>query len=142
MIYVDSNYWIYWLDSRLPEHKRVATTMRSAIKEGVAANHVTLVEVAHYLRMLPKQEFVGLMETIRRLTTLTVFNLDDRIADSALKMMPEHASKGLGGRDCVILATMKSSGIERIATHDGAFRRISWIEVIDDIPVGQHGTNQ
>jgi predicted nucleic acid-binding protein len=112
----------------------VIAPMRKAIREGVAANYVTLFEVAHYLRMLPKQEFFDLMETIRSLSTLKVSDLDDHIADSALKMVPECASMGLGSRDCVILATMKASGINRIATHDQAFKKIDWIEVIDDIP--------
>ena len=134
MIYIDSNYWIYWLDSRLPEHRHVITPMRKAIREGVAVNYVTLFEVAHYLRMLPKQEFFDLMENIRSLSTLNISNLDDHIADSALKMVPECAPIGLGGRDCVILATMKALGINRIATHDQAFKKIDWVEVIDDIP--------
>ena len=133
MIYVDSNYWIYWLDSRLPEHERVLTTMRKAIKEGIATNYVTLFEVSHYLRMLPKQEFSDLMERIQSLATLRVFDLDRRIADAALGMISEHASVGLGSRDCVILATMQASGVVRIATHDQAFKRVPWVEAIDDI---------
>ena len=133
MIYVDSNYWIYWLDSRLPEHERVLTTMRKAIKEGIATNYVTLFEVSHYLRMLPKQEFSDLMERIQSLATLRVFDLDRRIADAALGMISEHASVGLGSRDCVILATMQASGVVRIATHDQALKRVPWVEAIDDI---------
>lgn len=135
MIYVDSNYWIYWLDSRLPEHSQVLTTMRKAVKGGVAANYVTLLEVAHYLRMLPKQQFVDLMETIHDLSTLKILDLDGRIADSALRMIPGYAPIGLGSRDSAILATMKALGIRSIATHDQAFKKIGWVEVIDDISV-------
>jgi predicted nucleic acid-binding protein len=134
LIYVDSNYWIYWLDSRLPEHERVVPAMRKAITEGVAASYVTLFEVAHYLRMLPRREFVERMEQIRSLSTITLFELDGRLADSALRMVPEYASVGLGGRDCIILATMKASGINRIATHNQAFARVDWVEVVDGIP--------
>ncbi|MGA2663634.1 MAG: type II toxin-antitoxin system VapC family toxin [Nitrososphaerales archaeon] len=133
MIYVDSNYWIYWLDSRLPEHESVLGTMRKAIKEGIATNYVTLFEVAHYLRMLPKQDFSDLMERIQSLATLRVFDLDRRIADAALKMVPEYAPVGLGSRDCVILATMRAFEVHRIATHDRAFRRVPWVEAIDDV---------
>src|ERR1022692_1744813 len=107
MIYVDSNYWIYWLDSRLPEHEHVMKTMRGAIREGIAMSYVTLLEVSHYLRSLPTQEFVELTGAILDLSTLTLFDLDGRIADLALEMVPESAGEGLGGRDCAILATMK-----------------------------------
>jgi predicted nucleic acid-binding protein len=133
LIYVDSNYWIYWLDSRLPEHEHVMKTMRSAVREGIAMNYVTLLEVAHYLRSLPKQEFVGLTGAILNLSTLTLFDLDARVADSALGMLPEYAG-GLGGRDCAILATMKISGVRKIATHDRAFAAVEGIEVVDTIP--------
>jgi len=107
--------------------------MRKAIKEGIATNYVTLFEVAHYLRMLPKQEFSDLMERIQSLATLRIFDLDRRIADAALGIISEHASVGLGSRDCVILATMQASGVVRIATHDQAFKRVPWVEAIDDI---------
>ena len=134
MIYVDSNYWIYWLDSRLPEHGHVMKTMRSAIREGIAMNYVTLLEVAHYLRSLPKQEFAELTGAILNLSTLTLFSLDGRVADHALGMVPEYAGDGLGGRDCAILATMKLFGVRKIATHDRAFAAIEGIEVVDAIP--------
>ena len=133
MIYVDSNYWIYWLDSRLPEHERVLAAMRGAVKEGVLTNYVTLFEVAHYLRLLPKQEFSDTMGRIRSLSTLKAVALDARVADSALRMVPEYAQAGLGSRDCVILATMRASGVQRILTHDRAFGRVGWVEVVDDI---------
>ena len=134
MIYVDSNYWIYWLDWRLPEHDHATKTMRSAIREGIAMNYVTLLEVAHYLRSLPKEEFVELTGAILNLSTLTLFDLDGRVADLALGMVPERASDGLGGRDCAILATMRISGIRKIATHDRAFAAVEGIEVVDAIP--------
>ena len=134
MIYVDSNYWIYWLDSRLPEHGHVMKTMRSAIREGIAMNYVTLLEVAHYLRFLPRQEFTELTSAILNLSTLTLFDLDGRVSDLALGMVPEHAGEGLGSRDCAILATMQLSGVRKIATHDRAFLAVEGIEVVDAIP--------
>ena len=134
MIYVDSNYWIYWLDSRLPEHGHVMQVMRSAIREGIAMNYVTLLEVAHYLRSLPKQEFAELTGTILNLSTLTLYDLDGRVSDLALAMVTERAGQGLGSRDCAILATMKLSGVRKIATHDRAFEAVKGIEVVDAIP--------
>jgi predicted nucleic acid-binding protein len=134
LIYVDSNYWIYWLDSRLPEHEHVMKTMRSAIREGIAMNYVTLLEVAHYLRSLPKGEFVELTGAILNLSTLALFDLDGRVADLALAMVPEHTGEGLGGRDFAILATMRLSGVKKIATHDRAFAAVGGVEVVDAIP--------
>lgn len=134
MIYVDSNYWIYWLDSRLPEHRHVVEVMRHAILNGIIINYITLIEVAHYLRRLPKEEFTRRIKLMQNLSSLNMVDLDDHVTQLALDMLPEHAAKGLGGRDCVILATMQASGVRSIATHDLAFRNIEGIQVIDTIP--------
>ncbi len=134
MIYVDSNYWIYWLDSRLPEHRHVTRVMRKAISDGITINRVTLIEVAHYLRRLPTREFTRLVHGIQNLSSLTIMDLDDEVASLALTMLPDYSQNGLGARDCVVIATMKLSGVTSIATHDIAFRRIKGIKVVDAIP--------
>lgn len=97
-------------------------------------NYVTLLEVAHHLRSLPKREFVELTGAILDLSTLTLFNLDGRVADLALGMVPERAGEGLGSRDSAILATVKISGVRKIATHDRAFVAVEGVEVVDAIP--------
>jgi len=134
LIYVDTNYWIYWLDSALPEHRYVSKIMDEAIESGVMTSYVTLLEVAHYLRTLPKSEFLRLMELIRSLSTLMLNELDAQIATVALELLPDYAQKGLGGRDCIILATMQLSGVKIIATHDKAFKGIKGVTIIDEIP--------
>ncbi len=47
-VYVDSNYWIYWMDPRHPEHRFTNAAMRLAIREDIIINLTTLIEVAHY----------------------------------------------------------------------------------------------
>jgi len=133
LIYVDSNYWIYWLDSRLPEHGYVKEFMRKAIRTGIIINNITLIEVAHYLRRLPKKEFQQRMSQIQSLSTLALVDLNDKITQDSVELLPEYSGKGLGGRDCVIIATMKFSKVTRIATHDQAFK-IRGLRVVDSIP--------
>ncbi len=134
MIYVDSNYWIYWLDSRLPEHRHVLKIMSRSISAGIITSYVTLLEVAHYLRNLPEGEFSQLVKSIQDLSTLTLSNLDSPTANLALDLLPEYSRKGLGGRDCIIIATMQLAGIQTIATHDRAFKDVEELTVLDDIP--------
>jgi len=134
LIYVDSNYWIYWLDSRLPEHRYVDRVIREAIREGTVINYVTLIEVAHYLRKLPRDEFDIIMEGIQGLSALTAAELDEETTRLSLELLPKYSPKGLGARDCVVVATMKLLGVERIATHDHAFRGVKEIQVVDTIP--------
>jgi len=134
MIYVDANYWIYWFDQRLPEHKYVIETMRNAIHDGIILNVVTLMEVAHYFRHLPEKEFHKRLNAIKNLTTLTFVNLDLDLTELTFEQLVKYAKIGVGGRDSVILATMKTSGTKRIVTHDEVFKKIENLEVIDPIP--------
>jgi len=134
MTYVDANYWIYWFDQRLPEHKYVIETMRNAIHDGIILNVVTLMEVAHYFRHLPEKEFHKRLNAIKNLTTLTFVNLDLDLTELAFEQLVKYAKIGVGGRDSVILATMKTSGTKRIVTHDEVFKKIENLEVIDPIP--------
>jgi len=137
MTYVDANYWIYWFDQRLPEHKYVIETMRNAIHDGIILNVVTLIEVAHYFRHLPEKEFHKRLNAIKNLTTLTFVNLDLDLTELTFEQLVKYAKIGVGGRDSVILATMKTSGTKRIVTHDEVFKKIENLEVIDPIPSNQ-----
>lgn len=134
MIYVDANYWIYWFDARLPEHQFVRDAMRSAVREGIIMNVITVLEIAHYLRLLPEHEFRRRMDYIMRLSTLTLIPIDVDLLNKALKMLVKYARLGIGSRDSVILATMREMGVTRILTHDKTFRKIDWVEVVDVIP--------
>ncbi len=134
MIYVDANYWIYWFDQRLPEHEHVIKPMRNAIREGIVLNVITLMEVAHYFRHLPKEDFIRKLNVIQNLTTLTLFNLDLDLAELAFEKLVKYAKIGVGSRDSVILATLKAASTKRIVTHDEAFKKIESLEVIDVIP--------
>ncbi|RLI32652.1 hypothetical protein DRO51_01290 [Candidatus Bathyarchaeota archaeon] len=132
--YVDANYWIYWFDKRFPEHKHVLKIMRKAIREGIVLNTITVVEIAHYFRHMPKREFKERMERILGLSTLTLAELDLEILKTALDILAEYANMGIGGRDSIILATMKNKSIKKILTHDKTFKKIRGIEVVDTIP--------
>lgn len=134
MIYVDANFWIYWFDQRLPEHKHVLRAMRQAMQEGVIINVVTLMEVAHYFRNLAAEEFHEKLDTIQSLTTLKIVDLDADLAKSAINWLAKYGRIGVGSRDSIIIATMESLGIMRIATHDKVFTKIKGLEAIDPIP--------
>jgi predicted nucleic acid-binding protein len=137
LIYVDSNYWIYWLDSRLTEHKHVVEPIRRAISTGIVMSYVTLLEVAHHMRNLPKNEFSEMLGKIQNLSTLSMRELDSETARLGLELLAEYASKGLGGRDCIILATMRLTNTKKILTHDSAFSHVRGIDAEDSIPTGE-----
>lgn len=130
---MDSNYWIYWMDSRHPEHRHVSKAMRAAIREGILLNLTSLLEVAHYFRDLGEAQLLSTMDKLRNLTTLNLAELDTTTADEALRILGRYSEMGIGGRDAVILATMQLHGVKRILTHDRDFRKVKGIRVIDFI---------
>lgn len=133
-VYVDSNYWIYWMDRRHPEHRFVTRAMRAAVKEGIILNIASFIEVAHYFRALEEPEFSSKMDELRNLRTLSLVELDMTTADQALGLLARYGKVGIGGRDAVILATMKLHGVKRILTHDRDFGKVKEIRVVDPIP--------
>jgi len=133
-VYVDSNYWIYWMDRRHREHRFVVQPMRRAISEGILLNLMTFIEVAHYFRTLGEPEFMSRMNRLRNLRTLTLTELDMTTSDVAVSVLSRYGRLGIGGRDAVILATMQLHRVKRILTHDRDFTKVKGIKVIDPIP--------
>lgn len=131
--YIDSNYWIYWFDERLPEHRFVDRIMQSTLREGVVVNTVTLMEVAHYFRSIPKEEFNEKIGNILSLSTLKIIDFTLELMQVALSFVPQYGNIGLGTRDCVILATMDAIGSKVLLSHDKAFRGVKDIILVDEI---------
>ncbi len=132
-IYIDANYCIYWFDERLPEHNSVSGAMRSAIREGVVVNTVTLMEVAHYLKSLSTHILNEKMKMITSLSNLTLVDFTSNILTSSINFLSIYAQSGLRGRDCVILATMKATDSKELLIHDRSFKKVNGIKVIDEI---------
>lgn len=136
MIFVDANIWIYYFDQRLPEHKQVVGPLEREIRSGAASNTAVLIEVAHYFRNLPKEEFWRRIDHLKNLETLDIVDLDLDLLDLSLKLLAEYSDRGIGGRDTTILAAMKRLKIDKLITHDDAFKGIPTIEAMDPITQG------
>jgi predicted nucleic acid-binding protein len=107
--------------------------MQETIKEGLVVNSVTIMEVAHYFCNLSKSEFDERIETTLSLYTLRVVSFTLELMEDALSFVPQYSRFGLGARDCVIIATMKTVGTDILLSHDMAFKNVRNITVIDEI---------
>ena len=58
--------------------------MRENLKNGSVVSAVTIMEIAHYFRQLPKEEFSFRIETILKLSTLRVVDLTYELMKEAL----------------------------------------------------------
>ena len=91
------------------------------------------MEVAHYLRSLPTRILNEKIKMITSLSTLTLVDFTSSILLSSINFLSTYSQSGLGGRDCVILATMKAMNSRELLTHDRAFKKVNGIKVIDEI---------
>lgn len=97
-------------------------------------NYVTLLEIAHHIRSLPKSELSEMLGKIQNLSTLSMRDLDSETTRVGLQLLSQYAIKGLGGRDCIIIATMQLTNTKKILTHDASFRHVRGIDTEDTIP--------
>ncbi len=83
---MDTNYWIYWFDERLPEHDSVDDVMQRTIQNDVVVSTVTLMEVAHYFKMIPPDILNEKMRMIADLSTLSLVDFTSTIIQSSVNL--------------------------------------------------------
>jgi predicted nucleic acid-binding protein len=143
MIFVDSNIWCYYFDTRLPEHLRVRDSMREIIKsQEIACNTVIVMEVAHYLvRHFTEKVARKKIETFVNLNNLDISDFNRQACNESVETLLTYAYvEGLGGRDATVIASMKLQNINKIVSHDDIFRRLAnklKLEVIDPAQLTQ-----
>lgn len=117
----------------LPEHRRVARAVRSALGKPLLMTTVIQVEVAH---VLVRQ--LGLAGGLDRMAALMahpfeVDPLDEPLVAGAMEQMRLHGHLGVGGRDATLLASMARRGSDELWTHDAALQRVPGIKARDPV---------
>lgn len=135
MIAIDSNIWIYYLDPTLPEHEKVKPVLEEVIRsEYILTSTVVWMEVAHYLfkvSSLSRAELSYRLKKLLKLSTMKVTDFDVATLNIAIDVIEEKYRHKIGGRDAVMLATMKKNGVDKLMTHDRRF--LGLVEVIDPV---------
>ena len=134
MLIIDSNIWVYYFDRDAPEHRLVVNKVEKLLKsEKIVINTVIIIEVAHFLvKNLGPVAGNNKLEVFLSFP-FTVANLDYYTVSKAVELLVRYSHQGIGGRDATILATAQAFSLSKIVTHDDAFQRVDWLEVIDPI---------
>jgi predicted nucleic acid-binding protein len=132
LIFVDSNIWCYYFDRSAVEHDLVSERLEDALESGVAINTVVAMEVAHYLIRNLGPSGKTKMDVLLSYP-MEIVDFDQYIARRSIEYLARLSHIGIGGRDATILASMEELGIEKLMTHDQAFKRIDFIEVVDPV---------
>jgi len=132
LIFVDSNIWCYYFDRSAQEHEAVSERLEQILENGVAINTVVAMEVAHYL--IKSLGSDGKRKTDIFLSyPMEIIDFDQNIARKSVEYLAKYSQTGIGGRDATVLASMEELGTKRLMTHDRAFKRLDFIEVVDPI---------
>lgn len=134
MLFIDSNIWCYYFDQSAREHSHVVQYIESIFtKEDIVLNTIVIMEIAHYL--IKNLGPMNGKETIEKILTFPFFidELTYETLREAIHLLSQYSHVGIGGRDATILATMKKLDIKTVVTHDAAFKKIDFINVIDPI---------
>ena len=100
------------------------------LESGVAINTVVAMEVAHYLIKSLGPEGKRKMDIFFSYP-MEIIDFDQYLARKSVEYMAMYSQVGIGGRDATILASMEEHGIRKLMTHDRAFKRLDFIEVVD-----------
>ncbi|MBN1329317.1 MAG: PIN domain-containing protein [Candidatus Heimdallarchaeota archaeon] len=137
LLTIDSQIWIYYFDPNAKENESVEKWFEGILaKEQIMLSSIIPLEVAHNLYAVPNLDKLSTENLILKWVTqenITFIHVDTNIMLLALELLKANRSKGVGGRDCLILASMLAKGVETIVTHDKNLLRITSFLRIDPV---------
>ncbi|MHA2294894.1 MAG: type II toxin-antitoxin system VapC family toxin [Candidatus Hodarchaeales archaeon] len=142
MLLIDSQIWIYYFDPNAKENRNVTSWMEGANRTGIlyteeiALSAIIPMEIGHNLFRISKLDRDTVEELLLGLVSMNnckTLDIDQLLVLEALKILKKFHPHGIGGRDSLILATMRKNGIKTIVTHDKNILAISDIKRIDPV---------
>lgn len=137
MITIDSQIWIYYFDPNAPENSNIKKWIEPVLsKEKILLSTVIPLEVSHNLYAVPKVNKNDIENLILKWISqeyIEFVEADQQTMLIALEILKNNRSKGIGGKNCLILASMLNSGVETIVTHDKNLLRIQNLRRIDPV---------
>ena len=108
--------------------KPVEEALRS---QAIVINTLMVMEVAHFLI-----KNLGPISGAEKLGSFlgfpfSVLDCDYRGSLDAVDMLKRNSHLCIGGRDATILAMMSRAKVKKIMTHDGALKRVDWVDAFD-----------
>lgn len=142
MLSIDSQIWIYYFDRNARENPNVTSWFEGENQDGIlfseqiVLSSIIPIEVAHNLfkmSELDKNAIEQLIISFISLDNCQLIDINQALILEALNFLKKLASRGIGGRDALILATMNKYQIETILTHDKNLLSIRELSRIDPV---------
>lgn len=147
MLTIDSQIWIYYWDPNAKEHFNVIKWLNGddynpsiLSTETIVLSAIIPLEVAHNLfkmanttKTLDKVQIEELLLSLISLENCQLIEIDQILVFDAIKKLKQYISKGIGGRDALIISTMERLQVQSIATHDKNLLSLKEFHRIDPV---------
>lgn len=147
MLTIDSQIWIYYWDPNAKEHFNVIKWLNGddqspgvLSSETIVLSAIIPLEVAHNLfkmalvtKTLDTTQIEELLLSLISLENCQLIEVDQILIFDAIKHLKQYISKGIGGRDALILSTMERLQIQSVATHDKNLLSLKELHRIDPV---------
>lgn len=139
---IDSQIWIYFIDPNSPENKQVTTYLEGnndngvLFNENIITNPVIPIEVAHTIFGNPRLDIFLSFETITSIfhfENIEIKEIDQETLSDGLNILAKYRTKGIGGRDALLMATMLKFNVSTIVTNDKNLLSLVELRRIDPI---------
>jgi|SRR3989344_509163 len=132
MIFLDSSFIISYEIENDQNHNK-AVILMSKIRRRMYGPPVIseyIFDEVSTLLLVKLKDLNKVVERCELIKGLDMFRVNELIFEQAWKIFKEQKNTKLSFTDCTIIATMKSKGIQNIATFDEDFKEIENINVI------------
>jgi len=142
LISIDSQIWIYYLDSNATESANVIRYLDGNNNDGIIAtekiiiNTIIPVEVAHNFfrnEEIDVEKAYEIITSTFQLENMEIKEITLALMELALKIVAKNRRKGIGGRDALILATMEQEQINTLVSHDKNLLELINLRRIDPV---------
>jgi len=142
LISIDSQIWIYYLDSNATESANVIRYLDGNNNDGIIAtekiiiNTIIPLEVAHNFfrnEEIDVEKAYEIITSTFQLENMEIKEITLALMELALKIVAKNRRKGIGGRDALILATMEQEQINTLVSHDKNLLELINLRRIDPV---------
>lgn len=130
MIFVDTSFWVAWLNRRDAHHGEAATiAMERADSGWVTSNHVAGETWTFLRRRGGHAAAVAFLDAVEQSTRVEVIMIDETAERSALGWLRRHDEREYSFVDATSFALMRREGIREAFAFDGDFAAAGFTEL-------------
>lgn len=132
-IFIDTGFWIALFDKMDEHHKFAKSLIKSILNDyHLCLSDFILFETITYLNCSAKKHELAIrfLNKIESINAISVFEVDNYIKNSALKIFKRYDDQFFSFTDCTSFIIIKEQGIMKYAGFDVHFRSMGYYPAV------------